>query len=404
MKKILLLLLYFTFSLFNFQNVVFGATVEVLSKGQTIDSDFFKVGNTVLIEGDVRGDTFLAGGLVTVNGNIDGDLFIAGGKVNVNGSVSNNIRIMGGDVTISGKVGRNVLLLGGNLTIDKQAAIGGSLIAAGGNLDLSAAEIGRGFRFFGSRIYLNTRVSNEAYVVAQEQFMLGPQASVAGNLKYTGKQAAVLEPGATVSGTILFEPQAKDEQFPRYFGLQKYFDAFKRLKPLTEILTMVVSFIIGFILLGLFPKGFEKAIMAMENRPYAVFGWGIITILITILVVFLLTITIVGIPLAFFTFLISIFVAFIARFIIAFFVGRKIMLTKFGERRGWAMVLGLIVFTVLGLIPYIGTLIHWLLLTFAIGAMVLAYRQPVIFEQRPLPFEKIATSFKKPKRGRPSKK
>ena len=142
----------------------------------------------------------------------------------------------------------------------------------------------------------------------------------------------------------------------------------------------------------------------MENRPYAVFGWGIITILITILVVFLLTITIVGIPLAFFTFLISIFVAFIARFIIAFFVGRKIMLTKFGERRGWAMVLGLIVFTVLGLIPYIGTLIHWLLLTFAIGAMVLAYRQPVIFEQRPLPFEKIATSFKKPKRGRPSKK
>src|SRR3989344_2108888 len=404
MKKIFLILLIFSFISTFFLTPVLAANVEVLSKGQTIDSDYFRVGDTILIEGDIKGDAVFAGGIVTVNGNIDGDLFVAGGKVNVNGAVSNNIRVTGGDITLSGSVGRNVLLVGGNRTIDKQAAIGGSLIAAGGNLDLSAAKINRGFRFFGGRLYLNTTISNEAFVVANSQFMLGPQASVAGNLKYTGKSEAVLEPGATVSGSILFEPQTKDEQFPRFFGLQRYLDIFKKLRPVTEILTLIVSFIIGFILLGLFPRGFEKTVMAMENRPYAVFGWGIISILIRLLVIGLLIVTIVGIPLAFFTFLISIFVAFVARFVVAFFLGRKIMLSKFGERRGWAMVLGLTVFTILGLIPVVGIVIHWILLTFAIGALVLAYRQPVIYVQKPLPFETINISPKKPKRGRPSKK
>ncbi len=68
----------------------------------------------------------------------------------------------------------------------------------------------------------------------------------------------------------------------------------------------------------------------------------------------------------------------------AFFIGRKIMLQRFGERRGWALVLGLFLITLLGLIPVLGSLVKFLVVIFALGAALLAYKQPVIIENKSL--------------------
>jgi cytoskeletal protein CcmA (bactofilin family) len=404
MKKVIALLFLIVHCLLFLANPVHAeSNFVVLNKGTVIESDYLKAGETVLIEGEIKGDAFLAGGVVTVNGAIDGDLFVFGGKVSVNGPVNNNIRIFGGDVTLTGPVGRNVLLIGGNLSVNKSAALGGSLIAAGGNLDLSASRLGRGFRFFGGRLYLNTLVANEAFVVAEREFFLGPAASIAGNLKYTGRSEAVLDPGATVSGEILYEPKIKEADYPGFFSAKKYFDGFSKLRPFLEVISLAVSFIIGFVLLGLFPKIFEKTTMAIETRPYAAFGTGIISFLLIGLVIVLLTVTLVGIPLAVMTFLLSLLLAYVARFLIAFFIGRKIMLSKFGERRGWSIVLGLTVYAFLSFIPVVGELLRWILLTFALGGLVLSYRQPAIYEQQPIPFESVpvtpARHAKRP--GRP---
>ncbi len=383
MKKIILVL----FLLFVFVTPVRAESNSViLSKGTVIESDYLKAGETVLIEGEIKGDAFLAGAVVTVNGPVDGDLFVFGGKVSVNGPVNNNIRIFGGDVSINGPVGRNVLLVGGNLTVNKSATLGGSLIAAGGNLDLSASKLERGFRFFGGRLYLNSSIPNEAFVVADREFLLGPAASIAGNLKYTGKTEVIIDPSATVSGAILYEPKIKEADYPGFFSAKKYLDGFSKLKPFLELISLAVSFIVGFVLLGLFPKVFEKTTVAIESRPYAAFGTGIITFLLIGLVIVLLTVTLVGIPLAFITFLLSLLLTYIARFLIAFFIGRKIMLSKFGERRGWSVVLGLTIYAFLAFIPIFGELIRWLLLTFALGGLVLSYRQPAIYKQKRLPF------------------
>ena len=175
------------------------AANELLKSGDVIDSDFIRAGDTVQIDGEIKGDAFLAGGIVTVNGQIDGDLFVLGGKVNVNGRVGNNVRVLGGDVSLNSPVGRNVLILCGNCTVTRQATVEGSLIGGGANLELSAAKIGRGFRFFGNRLYLNSEINSEAFVVADREFLLGPQASISGNLKYTGNQEAIVQPGATVA-------------------------------------------------------------------------------------------------------------------------------------------------------------------------------------------------------------
>ncbi len=374
----------FLASLFIFVTPAFAATSELLPSGQVIDSDYFRTGQTIQIDGEIKGDAFLAGGIVTVNGKVDGDLFILGGKVNINGPVGNSIRVIAGDVTINSLVDRNVLLVCGNCSITKQSSVSGSLLVAGANLEVSAGKIGRGFRFVGNRLFLNSQIDNEAFVVADREFLLGPQASISSDLKYTGSTKAVLESGATVAGNISYQNVSTEEGYPRFFGVREILASYKQIKPLTDLLGFIVSALIGFILLGLFPRLFEKTVMAMENKPVASFGWGALIILSLPLVVILFAVTIVGIPVSLVLLFILYFIWTFSQYLTAFFIGRKIMLQRFGERRGWALVLGLFFITLLGLIPVLGSLVKFLVVIFALGAALLAYKQPVIIENKSL--------------------
>lgn len=371
---------------------------ELLASGQIIEADYIRTGNTIQIDGEIKGDAFLAGGLVTVNGKIDGDLFVLAGKVNINGEVGNSVRVLAGDVTINSGVNRNLLVICGNCVVTKQAAIGGSLIMAGGNGEISAPKVGKGFRFLGSRLFLNSEVANEAFVVADKEFLLGPLASISGNLKYTGNSEAVMEPGSTVGGNISYQKQVQNENYPRFFGARTVIQSYDKIKPVTEFFKFFVSALVGFLLLGLFPKGFEKAVRAIENRTYASLGWGILVALGIPVAALLLALTLIGIPVAILLALLGYVIWWGASYVAAFFLGRKIMLTKFGERRGWALVLGLFIFYLLGFVPILGSLIKGILVLLALGAGALAYKQPVIIEQKRLPFE-----FSPRKRGRPAK-
>lgn len=375
LRKLILILVFFLVSV----KPVFA---DLLPAGQVIDSDYYQAGETVQINGDIHGDAFLAGGLVTVNGKVDGDLFIIGGKVNLNGPVGNSVRIIAGDVTVNSEVGRNTLLICGNCAITKQTAINGSLIVAGANLEVSAGKIGRGFRFFGNRLFLNSEINNEAFVVADKEFLLGPKASISSDLKYTGNNQAVLESGATIAGHISYQKTSIEENYPKFFGARQILSSYKRIKPVTDFLSFGVSALIGFILLGLFPKIFEKTAMAVENRPAASFGWGAIILLALPVVVVLFAITIIGIPISLVLLLLTYIFWVLAQYLMAFFIGRKIMISRFGERRGWALILGLFLIYILGSISVLGTLSKIILTMFALGAVVLAYKQPVILKEK----------------------
>lgn len=382
-RKGLLWILTFIFTVLVLpKTVVAQSENELLPTGQVIESDYIRAANTIQINGDVKGDAFLTGGVVTINGKIDGDLFIAGGKVSVNGPVGNSVRIIGGDVSLNSTVGRNVLLICGNCIISKEASMSGSLLVAGGNLEVSAQKIGRGFRFFGSRLYLNSTISDEAFVVADREFILGPNSSISGNLKYTGNSEVVKEPGSTVAGTIAFQKVNRNEDFPRFFGARPIFNVFDKIRPLTDFLGFVISAIVGFVLLGLFPKQFEKGIKAIENRPYASLGWGLIAILIIPLIAILLALTIVGLPLSLLIVVIGYLGYLAAKYLTAFFMGRRILLSQFGERRGWALVLGLFLFYLLGLVPIVGNLIKIVITLFGLGGIILAYKQPAILDSQ----------------------
>ncbi len=373
-----------------------------VKQNELIESDYLQAAQAIQIDGVIRGDAFLSGGVVTINGVIDGDLFVLAGKVVINGTINNNLRVIAGDVTVNAPIGRNALMVCGNCSVSSEATILGSILAVGGNFDLSAITVGRGIRFFGGRLYLNSPVGKEAFVVADKEFLLGPTASIAGNLKYTGSNSLTMEPGATVSGQISYERSTTPDSAPRFFGAKNFLTLYRQVKPVTDVFGFAISALIGFILLGLFPKGFEKVARAIENRPYASFGWGIVILLLTPLIVILFALTIVGIPVS----LVLLFLSYLAwigaSYLTAFFLGRKILLARFGERRGWSLFMGLLIIYLLGLVPILGMLLKVLLITFTLGALLLSYKQRVIIEDKGLPAVSDFLAIRRG-RGRPKK-
>lgn len=358
---------------------------ELLPAGRTIESDYFRAADQVQIDGTIAGDAFLVGGLVTINGRIEGDLFVVGGKVTINGEVGNSVRVFGGDAVLNGPVGRNVALVCGNCAVSKQASVSGSLLVAAGNAEVAAPVIGKGFRYFGGRLYLNSPIVNEAFVVANQEFILGPQASVSGDLKYTGNNQAILQQGATVAGKIAYEKINREENFPRFFGASGAFEVLSRLGPFVQFGGFVVSALLGVLFLGLFPKYFEKVAMAIERQSAASFGWGILVLVMMPVIAILLAVTIVGIPVSLVLVVVGYFLFVAAQFVMAFVIGRKILLVKFGERRGWAIIVGLFVFFLLGFLPIIGRVIYVGLVISGLGGIVLAYRHKEIYTPKKLP-------------------
>lgn len=373
--KIWLVLVLFLLVFFPFQVWAIG---ELLPAGQVIGSDFLRTGQIVQVDGEIEGDAFLAGGLVTVNGVIHGDLFVLGGKVTVNGRVGNSIRIVGGDVTVNSQIGRNALLVCGNCTVTKQAVIDGSLLATGANMEVGATRVGRGLRFLGHRLYLDSEVAHEAFVVANREFILGPQASISGSLKYSGEREVQKHPHASIAGSVDYQKTLNDGNYPRFFGARQILDFYEEIEPLVDLLGFSVTVLIGFLLLGLFPRVFEKTAMAMENQPTTSLGVGLALALGLPAAIILFAITIVGLPVSAVLFLVGYVCWFFTQYLTAFFVGRKIMLPKFGERRGWAILLGLLLIWLLEAIPFVGQIIKAFLIIFTLGAAVLAYKQPEI--------------------------
>lgn len=383
-KRLTVVLIFIFLSYLSMRPVLADSKYERLPSETIIDADYIRASQNIVIDGTINGDAYLVGGIVTVNGTVTGDLFVAGGKVNVSGPVGGSVRAVGGDVAISSQVGRNVSLVAANASLGKGSKIGGSLLAAGSNLEVYTSEIGRGLRFFGNRLYLNSAVNKEAFVVADQEFILGPSASISGVLKYSGANQAVLENGATVAGTIAFQKQTTNESFPRFFGASKIVETARTLQPLTDAVSLFVSLLVGFIFLGLFPKFFEKSVSAIESRPYASFGWGVITVLLLPFLAALFAITLVGLPVSIALVLIFSLLLFASKLLVAFFLGRRILLKRFGERRGWALFLGLLLIVALGYVPVLGVLIKSVLYLFAIGAIVLAYRHPALYLPKPI--------------------
>jgi hypothetical protein len=336
-----------------------GSDVTV-GPSETVNDDIYAGAGTISISGTVNGNVFAGGGTITVSGNVTRDLVLAGGTINVTGRVGGSIITAGGNVTVNGPVAQDIVVTAGMIDVGSGATVGRDLVVGGGSATVSA-PIARRVQMSAGNLTLRNRVGGD--VRGRVDHLKLDGAKIGGNLDYTSNNQVERANGASVAGTT-----TRHTPIERGGGAGNGFLAWLR--------GLIGIFALGLLLIFFLPGLSTRAIDIERAQPWASLGIGAAILVITpiiALIVFILGIFIGGWWLGLLLIPLWILALAIGYAISGFLLGRLVF-----ARLGWgryhdafALLGGLFVLTVVGLIPVIGWLIGLAAVILGAGAMTL---------------------------------
>lgn len=275
------------------------ATGAIEAGDKAVAGDRYMAGQIVRNEGTVKGDLIFWGQNVSSTGTVEGDVIGVGQGVSVGGATLGNVRVGGATVDLTGRTGRNVTAFGGSVGLARGSVVGGSVTAFGGSIDLNGTIRGRaivggrnvvlGGEFFGDVDVNNfdtkgwwsrdPGTSGPSFRDRRPRTKLTvlPGTIIHGALRFRGAEADI-QKGARVADFQWIKPSAAQEK--ETWGAYQY--AWKSVRLL---FTTGVYFLMGLLLLRLFPVFFTRAAEFASLRPWSAVGRGAVGLLSVIVAV-----------------------------------------------------------------------------------------------------------------------
>lgn len=336
------------------------------SRTLPVGSDRVAAGMAVALRDSVAGDAMATGGQVTVTAPVAGDVLAAGGRVEVGGGVAGSVRAAGGQVLLGSSVGRNVTLAGGEVRLREDAAVGGNAYLAGGSIQVAGPVRGT-LLAGGGDVRVDGPVEGDVRVAA-DHLTLGPGARIRGDLSYQSPNALDRSPEAEVSGTITREPMEE----PPVPGWVPQVSGW-----VGGVLGLAAFLFTGLVLGALFPASADRLLESGRENPLPSLGVGLIALLAVPALLLASLITVVGIPLALAGGALFAFAVYMARAVLALWIGDVVLGDRAGQGRRRILldflVGGALLFLV-GLVPWLGAVVKVLAAAFGLGAAAVAFR------------------------------
>ena len=340
-----------------------------LPVGKVHQGDFFALNESVEISGEIYGDAYVMAGQAVIDGTIHGDLLIAAASIDVSGKVTGNIRSLGGQILVSGHVGNNVTALAGNVQFLPSATIMGNVVATAGNVYLSA-DVGGDATVVASylRASSSIRKSLDAYIGS---LRLTSKALIGGDLNYRSNTIALIEPGAQIQGVVNYYPSFVQEIIQGTWIHTVLIGS----KVVTLLMNFAYTLVVGIILIKLFPRNLESALLNLKTHPWKSFAFGLVLLILLPLISLILLMTILGVPFAL-TLIAANIIGFYTAKIYSIFWASNWFFGKlnFKASRLPTLFMGLIAYFILAAIPYAGIVIGFVAMLFGLGAGVLAHK------------------------------
>ncbi len=405
---------------------------------EVIDDDVFLGGESVVMDGTVKGALFAAGETVTINGTVEGDLFAAGSKIvlgeqarvdgnlfagsqviDLHGNVTGSV--FGGSAALTvwdtAVVARNLYYGGYSLTTEK-----GSQIARdayfGVYQALLSGEIGRDVNGDAGALELAGSIGRNLTLEIEQPGKDGeirpmPKMQSGNELPASVPSGLRVLPGAVIAGKLTYVSpveQAGAIQAAPGEGVvyqKPVVDPRREVKEPSPWVTSLLSFVqtlvsllvLGGLALWKLPGASQGAVAQVRQKPWASLGIGFLALLagyagvfIAALLIILLAIafgvaslgglgTVIwgvglsALALAFAVF--QVLVSYGSKLVVAYLVGEWVVrrfLAQNSRPRLWALVIGVLVYALLTAIPYLGGLIGFVVTLLGLGAIWLMYR------------------------------
>lgn len=323
--------------------------------------DVLAAGSEVALSDSVAGDVMVAGATVSFSGFAGGSYLGAGRAQRVDGRIDGSARLAGASIELSGSVGRNLTAGGGYVLVTREARIDRNAYMAGGRIEFEGS-VGGDLYVVGEDVRLDGEVRGDVRVEAQ-RLTLGPAALIGGDLTYrVAEGSPPVDASRMTSGNV--------EALPPW--------ELRRLSPVPYVYRVLAFVLAGLVVVALFPRAAGAAADAMERRPAASAGVGILWILLGPIAVAVLAATVIGLPLALVTVAVYAASLYLAPIVPAVWVGRELLsrAPAHGRRRpGLVRVLaGALIVAFAVLLPWVGWFARLAATVLGLGALVLALR------------------------------
>jgi len=367
MKKITYIILASLFALL-FTGVVYIKRSEaaefafqdkyVLDEETTVNDNLYIYGGSSVIEGTVNGDLFSMGGSITLNGTISGDVYLFGQDVIVGqkAQINGNLYLLGYKTQVSGLVSNNSTVIAYSMI--------NTGITEGDLTTVSADSVISGDIFDDLRVVSST-------------------SSVTGNVK---GEAIMLAGTFDIDETKVGNKVYDKETINQIANIQNY-DLNKKESSLgpkevswgVKLNSILIGFtgllIAGTVLIFMAPHQTNSVIKKISGSSTELFkslGIGCLVLFFSWVPILFLLISIVGIPLAGILIAALVFTIIFGGIWVELSIGKEVLeLFKVREYRPFkSFLIGRGVTTIIRLIPIIGGIYNFLVITVALGAFV----------------------------------
>lgn len=323
-----------------------------IAKNEVINEDLFVWGQSITIDGKVKGDLFFFARDISINGEVTGDIIGLAQTVTINGTALDDVRTGGQFLNINGEIHKNATLTGQFVNINRKSSIGGDLLIGGNDIKIEGVILGE-VQAGGETISVTGEIEKSANLNARE-ILISQSSTIKGGLKYRAKKAEIME-GANILGKVEKLPVKEKIRKSKWMSWKFYFWKF---------IFMVAGIIVGFIFIKLFPA-LTSMIKEEANGILKSLGIGFALLICIPVISIILAITVLGLPISLILIALYLIALYIGRIIFASFIGDKILKK---ESSLLSLIIGMPIFTVLFALPFVGWLFNLIALSIGLGA------------------------------------
>jgi len=337
---------------------------DVSLEGTYTDLQFL-TGRSIRISANVTDDVFAAGRDVTFDSATVQNAVAAGYDVEQRGGTLADMIAAGANIKIAGTIKDDLVAAGRSIRISSTGTIGSDVLLAAETIDMEGRIEGR-MRAAAARVTITGKISGKADILA-ERIVIGPGATIAGDLVYRSESEPEIAEGAKIGGEIrrvemdipVFKPSGSE-----ILGIGLIISVSWTIAMLLLIVVIQLAF----------PGFMVSATDQLQGNFWASLGRGVAGLLLSSAFAALLCVSVLGLPLGSTMFLVMAFVLLLGYVTVSYCIGLLIRQRRHGTvdiqlsgRIGWA-VAGAIILGIINLIPFLGGIVSSLAIAAGFGA------------------------------------
>jgi cytoskeletal protein CcmA (bactofilin family) len=328
-----------------------------VAANETVDDTVLAAGNTVRVEGVVNGDLLAFSRILEVRGTVKGDLVSFAKRTMVTGTVEGRIYNFSQSLDLDGELGHSLYGWVQSLRVNNRAQVGEGIVVGAGDVSLEG-NVKRSATIFAGNADVSGTVGRDL-TMAGGSLTLADTARVGGNLSARVRQLkdVHIADGATIAGKRDIQVRVRKSKFtrPRFYFHQAVW--------------LAGAMLVGWLGLLLFP-GFFQATTQLVGSGWRSLGLGLGVLAGLPVAMVVAAITLVGIPVSLMLLATYLAAIYLAKVWVGAFLGR-ILLKLAGATKGdWllGLLVGLLILTIVGFIPYLGGLVRFGVVCLGLGA------------------------------------